>query len=82
MVALDGYGLEIVGRVPLEMPVQSCNEKYLRTKRQKLGHLLRDEPELSYARGRTIALWPRSLSRSESAQVRTAGSRQHRFGNR
>jgi 3,4-dihydroxy 2-butanone 4-phosphate synthase/GTP cyclohydrolase II len=37
---LDGYGLEIVERVPLESVPNSENIHYLRTKRQRLGHLL------------------------------------------
>lgn len=39
-VALKGYGLEIVERVPLEAPAGDDNRKYLKTKKQKLGHLL------------------------------------------
>lgn len=37
---LKGYDLEVVERVPLQMPHNKDNEKYLRTKYQKLGHLL------------------------------------------
>jgi 3,4-dihydroxy 2-butanone 4-phosphate synthase/GTP cyclohydrolase II len=37
---LDGYGLEIVERVPLEIRPNAKNLHYLRTKREKLGHLL------------------------------------------
>jgi 3,4-dihydroxy 2-butanone 4-phosphate synthase / GTP cyclohydrolase II len=37
---LSGYGLEVVERVPLEMEARAENEKYLRTKHDKLGHLL------------------------------------------
>ncbi|MFI5144554.1 MAG: bifunctional 3,4-dihydroxy-2-butanone-4-phosphate synthase/GTP cyclohydrolase II [Ignavibacteria bacterium] len=40
VVGLKGYGLEIVKRVPIEIPSNSINEKYLKTKRDKLGHLL------------------------------------------
>jgi 3,4-dihydroxy 2-butanone 4-phosphate synthase/GTP cyclohydrolase II len=39
-VALSGYGLEIVERVPLQVGETAENEAYLRTKREKLGHLL------------------------------------------
>jgi len=39
-VGLAGYGLEIVDRVPLEVPPNSCNLRYLRTKKEKLGHIL------------------------------------------
>ncbi|RLB73072.1 MAG: bifunctional 3,4-dihydroxy-2-butanone-4-phosphate synthase/GTP cyclohydrolase II [Deltaproteobacteria bacterium] len=40
MVGLEGYGLEIVERVPIEVPAQQDNLKYLKTKREKMGHLL------------------------------------------
>ncbi|MEM7483408.1 MAG: bifunctional 3,4-dihydroxy-2-butanone-4-phosphate synthase/GTP cyclohydrolase II [Acidobacteriota bacterium] len=40
-VGLSGYGLEIVDRVPLEIPPTDTSRDYLRTKREKLGHLLR-----------------------------------------
>jgi len=40
-VALEGYGLELVDRVPLELPPQDENREYLRTKKLKMGHLLR-----------------------------------------
>ncbi|MDH3283605.1 MAG: bifunctional 3,4-dihydroxy-2-butanone-4-phosphate synthase/GTP cyclohydrolase II [Acidobacteriota bacterium] len=39
-VALRGYGLEIVDRVKLEVPATDENRKYLKTKKDKLGHLL------------------------------------------
>jgi 3,4-dihydroxy 2-butanone 4-phosphate synthase/GTP cyclohydrolase II len=39
-VALAGYGLEIVERVPLEVPPTATSRAYLRAKRDKLGHLL------------------------------------------
>ncbi|MDT8436410.1 MAG: bifunctional 3,4-dihydroxy-2-butanone-4-phosphate synthase/GTP cyclohydrolase II [Gemmatimonadota bacterium] len=37
---LEGFGLEITGREPLETDVTDGNHAYLRTKREKLGHLL------------------------------------------
>ncbi len=40
-VALEGYGLEIVERVPLELPPLDENREYLRTKKLKMGHLLK-----------------------------------------
>lgn len=42
-IALKGYGLEIVENVPIEIKANAHNEKYLRTKRDKLGHdIMRD----------------------------------------
>ncbi|HTX99066.1 MAG TPA: bifunctional 3,4-dihydroxy-2-butanone-4-phosphate synthase/GTP cyclohydrolase II [Bacteroidota bacterium] len=40
VVGLAGYGLDIVERVPLEMSPNPLNERYLQTKRDKLGHLI------------------------------------------
>jgi len=39
-VALEGYGLELVERIPLELPPLTDNIDYLRTKKLKMGHLL------------------------------------------
>jgi 3,4-dihydroxy 2-butanone 4-phosphate synthase/GTP cyclohydrolase II len=39
-VGLQGYGLEIVERVPIEIPANENNLYYLQTKREKMGHLL------------------------------------------
>ncbi|HEX2226069.1 MAG TPA: GTP cyclohydrolase II [Candidatus Binatia bacterium] len=36
---LEGYGLEVIERVPLEIPPIANNLQYLRTKQRKLGHL-------------------------------------------
>ena len=40
IAGLGGYGLELVAQVPLGTAPNSLNIKYLRTKRDKLGHLL------------------------------------------
>ena len=40
IVGLEGYGLEVIKRVPLEMKPTRENKKYLRTKKRKLGHQL------------------------------------------
>jgi 3,4-dihydroxy 2-butanone 4-phosphate synthase/GTP cyclohydrolase II len=39
MVGLEGYGLRLGDRVPLEQPAHDENAGYLQTKRDKLGHL-------------------------------------------
>jgi len=40
VVGLEGYGMEIVERVPIEIPPNENNKNYLKTKKDKLGHLL------------------------------------------
>jgi len=40
LIGLEGYGLEIVEQVPLRIAPNPHNAKYLRTKRDKLGHLV------------------------------------------
>jgi 3,4-dihydroxy 2-butanone 4-phosphate synthase/GTP cyclohydrolase II len=42
LVGLDGYGLEIVARVPIVPHATDENRSYLEVKRDKLGHLLSD----------------------------------------
>jgi 3,4-dihydroxy 2-butanone 4-phosphate synthase/GTP cyclohydrolase II len=39
-VALEAYGLRIVERVPIEVPATENSARYLKTKKDKLGHLL------------------------------------------
>jgi len=41
IVGLEGYGLEVIERVPLEVLPSDHNEGYLRTKKEKMGHLLK-----------------------------------------
>jgi len=41
---LMGYGLEIVDTVPIEITPNPHNERYLRTKRDKMGHTILNEP--------------------------------------
>lgn len=40
IIGLEGYGLHIVERVPIEMEATEENRRYLRTKKEKLGHTL------------------------------------------
>ncbi|WP_425801625.1 bifunctional 3,4-dihydroxy-2-butanone-4-phosphate synthase/GTP cyclohydrolase II [Desulfitobacterium sp. Sab5] len=40
IVGLEGYGLEVVERVPLEMPLKKENRRYMATKKTKMGHYL------------------------------------------
>ena len=40
VVGLEGYGLEIVERISLEMLPNPLNQSYLNTKRDKLGHMI------------------------------------------
>jgi 3,4-dihydroxy 2-butanone 4-phosphate synthase/GTP cyclohydrolase II len=42
IAGLHGYGLEVVDQIPLTTPPNSNNAKYLRTKRDKLGHTFRE----------------------------------------
>ncbi len=42
VVGLQGYGLEIVERVPIQIAPNEHNTRYLKTKKDKLGHLLED----------------------------------------
>ena len=40
IVGLEGYGLAVVGRVPIEMHPHAKNIHYLKVKKSKLGHML------------------------------------------
>lgn len=47
IVGLEGYGIEVVARFPLEMPASKENKEYLLCKRDRMGHLIEvdDTPE-------------------------------------
>jgi 3,4-dihydroxy 2-butanone 4-phosphate synthase/GTP cyclohydrolase II len=40
IIGLQGYGLDVVERIPIEVPPNPANNRYLETKRDKLGHLI------------------------------------------
>ena len=40
IVGIEGYGLRVVGRVPIQIPSNRHTERYLLAKKRKLGHLL------------------------------------------
>jgi 3,4-dihydroxy 2-butanone 4-phosphate synthase/GTP cyclohydrolase II len=40
VIGLEGYGLNIIDQLPIKAPTNQHNQKYLETKRLKLGHLL------------------------------------------
>jgi 3,4-dihydroxy 2-butanone 4-phosphate synthase/GTP cyclohydrolase II len=40
IVGLEGYGLEVIEQVPIRVPPNPHNVRYLKTKREKLGHLV------------------------------------------
>jgi len=44
-VGLAGYGLEIVDRLSIEIPPNAVNERYLQTKRDRMGHLILAETD-------------------------------------
>jgi 3,4-dihydroxy 2-butanone 4-phosphate synthase/GTP cyclohydrolase II len=45
IVGIEGYGIQVVERVPLEVPATEANRRYLATKRDKLGHLFTSFPD-------------------------------------
>jgi 3,4-dihydroxy 2-butanone 4-phosphate synthase / GTP cyclohydrolase II len=42
LVGLEGYGLEIIKRIPLEIQPNKINLKYLQTKKRKMGHIFKN----------------------------------------
>jgi 3,4-dihydroxy 2-butanone 4-phosphate synthase / GTP cyclohydrolase II len=41
IVGIEGYGLQVVERVPIEIEPRAANVRYLRTKKNKMGHILK-----------------------------------------
>ena len=44
IVGLEGYGLQVVERIPIVMPSNPISAKYMKTKKDKFGHILDGEP--------------------------------------
>src|SRR5437763_16192002 len=40
VIGLEGYGIQMIEQVPIRSPANPHNEKYLESKKQKMGHLL------------------------------------------
>jgi len=40
VAGLEGYGIDVVERVPLRVPSNSHNVRYIKTKRDRLGHAI------------------------------------------
>ena len=40
---LDGFGLKVTERIPIEIPAQKYDSFYLKTKRDKMGHLFTEK---------------------------------------
>lgn len=52
LISLSGYGLQITEQIPILAPVNKHNERYLRTKKEKLGHTITiDQPSDETERG-------------------------------
>ena len=77
---LEGYGLEVVERVPIETEPNQHNVRYLETKRQRMGHLLDGLESLSRwatpdAGARRVAGWRRASRRASWSRAGTSSSR-------
>jgi len=47
MIGIEGYGLEVVGRIPIEVTPRNENRFYLETKRDRMGHLILGNEEIN-----------------------------------
>jgi len=48
---LKGYGLSVLGRVPLLTPITNENRRYMETKRLKMGHVYGTRPSGGHTSG-------------------------------
>jgi hypothetical protein len=55
LVGIEGYGLEVVDRVPLKTQPHEANRHYLETKRTKMGHLLEEEDIAPVSNGKAAS---------------------------
>lgn len=51
LAGLEGYGLEIVDRIPLVTPANDSNRRYLETKREKMGHFFEKPADAGFPTG-------------------------------
>ncbi|HEX9049440.1 MAG TPA: bifunctional 3,4-dihydroxy-2-butanone-4-phosphate synthase/GTP cyclohydrolase II [Anaeromyxobacter sp.] len=77
IVGLEGYGLEVVERVPIEMPPTRRNRAYLATNRDKMGHLL---TLLAPAPSPEVARAPAARSAKRAKAARATRARKGRNG--
>ena len=71
LTGLEGYGLKVIEQVPIEMPPHPVNERYLATKRDKLGHRLHHQ-DIRFRPGgrmRRRRGWPGESAASEQGNV-------------
>ena len=47
IIGIEGYGLEVVGRIPIEVTPRNENRFYLETKRDRMGHLILGNEEVN-----------------------------------
>ncbi|ACL66261.1 3,4-dihydroxy-2-butanone 4-phosphate synthase [Anaeromyxobacter dehalogenans 2CP-1] len=73
IIGLEGYGLEVVERVAIEMPATRRNRAYLITKRDKMGHLLTLAPVAAAAAARAPAAPARAAKRRRPAPASRKG---------
>jgi 3,4-dihydroxy 2-butanone 4-phosphate synthase/GTP cyclohydrolase II len=75
---LSGYGLEVVERVSIETVPNPYNERYLATKREKMGHLLEESPsadDSKSAAGTGKAAKPAKKTRAKRPSTKKAAAK-------